>query len=123
MIKQSFKLYVSTISFLALAHPSIASKIDIVNENKKALTVKIKGEGDNTRETLTTHTKEIPAEVSSTFIISKSDINNKTFYSIKGETGSFSPSGRCEYLNVDKNYKVTFLNNASGTNCIAEPRN
>ncbi len=82
--------------------------------------MKVKGEGDDTTETLTTHVKEIPADISSRLTINKKDINNKTFYSIKGETGSFAPSGRCEYLNVDKNYKVTFLNDAIGTTCIAE---
>ncbi len=123
MTKISFQVYIGAISFLAFAYPSLASKIEIVNENKKALTVKVKGEGDDTREKLTMHVKEIPADLSSTLTINKSDINNKTFYSIKGETGPFSPSGRCEYLNVDKNYKVTFLNDAIGTTCIAEPVN
>lgn len=115
-----FRLYISTVLLVMLVHPSIASRIDIVNENKKALKVKIKGDGDDTKETLTVHIKEIPAEQASTLTISKQDVNNKTYYSIKGDTSNFTPAGRCDYLNVDKNYKVTFLNDTAGTTCIAE---
>ncbi len=35
MTKKSIKLYIGAISLLAFAYPSMASKIDIVNENKK----------------------------------------------------------------------------------------
>lgn len=117
MTKASFKLYIGTAALLSFAYPSMASKIDIVNENKKELTVKINGEGVDAADP---YEIKIPAEHNSTLVINRKDLNNKTFYSIKGDTSNFTPSGRCEYLNVDKNYKVTFLNDSIGTTCIAE---
>ena len=32
----------------------------------------------------------------------------------------FTPGGKCDHLSVDKDYKVTFLNDKMGTSCIAE---
>lgn len=91
MTKASFKLYIGTAALLSFAYPSMASKIDIVNENKKELTVKINGEGVDAADP---YEIKIPAEHNSTLVINRKDLNNKTFYSIKGDTSNFTPSGR-----------------------------
>lgn len=106
--------------FLAMAHPAVAGRIDVVNENKKSLTVKIKAEGDNINENLATYIKEIPTEYYFTFMVESSDLKGKSHYSIKGDTNAFTPGGKCDHLSVDKNYKVTFLNDVAGTTCVAE---
>ena len=106
--------------FLAMAHPAVAGRIDVVNENKKSLTVKIKAEGDNINENLATYIKEIPTEYYFTFMVESSDLKGRSHYSIKGDTNAFTPGGKCDHLSVDKNYKVTFLNDVAGTTCVAE---
>lgn len=103
-----------------MAHPAVAGRIDVVNENKKALTVRIKAEGDNINENLATYIKEIPPEYYFTFMVESSDLEGKSHYSIKGDTNAFTPGGKCDHLSVDKNYKVTFLNDVAGTTCVAE---
>ena len=100
--------------------PAMTGKIDVVNENKKALQIKIQAEGDNIGEKLATYPKEIPAEFYFTFLVQPSDLKGKSHYSIKGVTSAFTPGGKCDHLSVDKNYKVTFLNDTAGTSCVAE---
>lgn len=99
-------------------HSALASHIEVVNENKKSLTVKIKAEGMDTDDA--TYVQEIPAEQHSKFSIDKSSIKEKSFFSIKGSTSPFTPGDKCNLLNVEKNYKVTFLNDKVGTTCVAE---
>ena len=120
LIHRKNKIYSGVALAILLNSDVIASRLDIVNENKKELTVKVRADGDETTEKLTTHIKKIPAELPSTLVISKSDINNKTYFSIKGDTSPFTQGGKCDYLNVEKNYQVTFLNDTAGTTCIAE---
>jgi hypothetical protein len=105
---------------LSLVHSALASRIDVVNENKKSLKVKIKAEGSDVQEDLATYVKEIPAEHHSTFSVEGTDLKGKSHYSIKGDTNPFTPGGQCDHLSVEKNYKVTFLNEAVGTTCVAE---
>jgi len=120
MRTQTSKVSLSFACFLAMAHPAVAGRIDVVNENKKSLTVRIKAEGDNINENLATYIKEIPAEYYFTFMVESSDLEGKSHYSIKGDTNAFTPGGKCDHLSVDKNYKVTFLNDVAGTTCVAE---
>jgi hypothetical protein len=107
-------------SFLSLAHSAVAGRIDVVNENKKSLKIKIKAEGDDIKENLATYVKEIPAEHYSTFLVEATDLKGKSYYSIKGDTNAFTSGDKCDHLSVEKNYKVTFLNDAVGTTCVAE---
>ncbi|MBL9028937.1 MAG: hypothetical protein JNK42_00485 [Caedimonas sp.] len=120
MRTQILMVSLSFACFLAMAHPAVAGRIDVVNENKKSLTVKIKAEGDNINENLATYIKEIPTEYYFTFMVESSDLKGKSHYSIKGDTNAFTPGGKCDHLSVDKNYKVTFLNDVAGTTCVAE---
>jgi hypothetical protein len=122
MIPMNIRIIPIVFSFvsLSLVHSAMASRIEVVNENKKALKVKIKAEGSNVQEDLTTYVKEIPAENHYIFLIEGPDLKGKSHYSIKGDTNPFTPGGRCDYLSVEKDYKVTFLNEAMGTTCVAE---
>ena len=117
---QIMRVTLSFACFLAISHPVVAGRVDVVNENKKALSVRIKAEGDNIGEDLATYIKEIPAEHYFKFMVESSDLKGKSHYSIKGDTSVFTPGGKCDHLSVDKDYKVTFLNDATGTSCIAE---
>jgi hypothetical protein len=98
----------------------MASRIEVVNENKKSLKVKIKAEGSSIQEDLATYVKEIPAEHYSTFSVEEPDLKGKSYYSIQGDTSPFTPGDKCARLSVEKNYKVTFLNDAIGTSCVAQ---
>ena len=100
--------------------PVIAGRVDVVNENKKVLKVRIEAEGDKLKETLANYIKEIPSEYYFSFLVDVIDLKGKSHYSIKGDTSPFALGDKCEHLSVDKNYKVTFLNDAVGTTCIAE---
>jgi hypothetical protein len=114
-----FPIILSVVS-LSLVHPALASRIDVVNENKKPLKVTINAEGSNIREDLAKYVKEIPGEYQSTFLVGGSDLKGKSHFSIKGDTSAFTPGDKCTHLSVEKNYKVTFLNDAVGTTCVAE---
>lgn len=116
------RLMIMILSFgsLSLVHSATASRIDVVNENKKSLKIKVKAEGSDVQENLATYTKEIPADQNSTFVVDRSDLKGKSYYSIKGDTNPFTPGDKCHHLSVEKDYKVTFLNDAVGTTCLAE---
>lgn len=120
MRTQIFKVVLSFVSFLSIVHPAMAGRVDVVNENKKALTVRIKAEGDNIGENLATYVKEIPAATYFTFVVDAADLKGKSHYAIKGDTSAFTPGGKCDHLSIDKNYRVTFLNDTAGTTCVAE---
>lgn len=107
-------------SFLVLSSASHAGKIDVVNENKKALRIKIQAEGNKINETLATYVKDIPAEHYFDFRVEATDLKGKTHYSIKGDTSPLTSGDKCQHLSVEKDYKVTFLNDAAGTTCVAE---
>jgi len=110
------------LSFVAssVTYTAMASRIEVVNENKKLLKIKVKAEGSSVQEDLATYVKEIPAEHYSTFWVEGSDLKGKSYYSIQGDTSSFTPGDKCNRLSIEKNYKVTFLNDAVGTTCVAE---
>ncbi|MCE3231512.1 MAG: hypothetical protein K0R52_1440 [Alphaproteobacteria bacterium] len=93
-----------------------AVQLQIVNENKKEIKIKIEPEGD----TATAFTQTIPADYNSTLTLDVKQFSGKSYFSIKGDTSAFTPGGKCEHLSVDKDYKVTFQNNDIGTTCVAE---
>lgn len=107
----------------ALVLPVTAGRMEVVNENKKALKIRIEAEGDKLSERLASFSKEIPSEREFTFLVDRSDLKGKSHYSIKGDTNPFAPGDKCQHLSVDKDYKVTFLNDPVGTTCIAEEIN
>ena len=116
--KQTLSLAVA--GLLTFSAASQAGRIDVVNENKKALRIKIQAEGDNINETLATYVKEIPAEHYYEFRVETTDLKGKSHYSIKGDTSPLTSGDKCHHLSVEKDYKVTFLNDAAGTTCLAE---
>ena len=108
------------LGMLVLCQDVFAGRIDVVNENKKSLDIRICPEGDSLTENLPIHYKKIPAEYHFTFVINRSDLAGKSHYAIKGDTNPFTPGDKCQHLSVDKNYRVTFLNDTAGTTCVAE---
>lgn len=96
-----------------------AGKIQVVNENKKKLSVKIQAEGDRMNENLAEYDVMIPPEYLYEFFVTKADLKGKNIFSIRGDTSFFSPGGSCNDLSVDKAYKVVFKNDTLGTSCVA----
>jgi hypothetical protein len=115
-----FNIVLFFVSFVFLVHPAAASRIEVVNENETPIKVKIQAEGNNFEEKITTYAQEIPGEYYFSFWVVASELKGKPYYSIKGYTSAFMPGGKCNHLSVEKNYRVTFLNDALGTTCIAE---
>lgn len=113
-------LSLAAAGLLTFSAVSQAGRIDVVNENKKALRIKIQAEGDKFNETLATYVKDIPAEHYSEFRVEATDLKGKSHYSIKGDTSPLTTGDKCQHLSVEKDYKVTFLNDAAGTTCVAE---
>lgn len=109
-------LAAATLSFLALTTVSQAGEIKVINENKKTLGIKIEAEGDSNAVSK----QEISAEHQSSFRVTKTQLNGKSYFSIKGDTSAFTSGGRCEHLSVEKDYTVTFQDDKVGTTCIAE---
>ncbi len=96
-----------------------ADRLQIVNENKKELTVKVRAEGDPLTENLAERRINIPAEHYYEFYVSSSDLGGKSLYSIEGDTNPFTPGGSCQNMRVNKKYKVIFKNDTVGTSCVA----
>jgi len=96
-----------------------ADRVQVINENKKALGVKIQAEGDTLNENLAEFNLIIPAEYYYEFFVTKSDLKGKNLYSIKGDTSPLTAGGSCKNLSVDKKYKVVFKNDTVGTSCVA----
>lgn len=113
-MKKSFT--VAILAFVASTSLTYASTLNVTNENKKPIHIKIVAEGDSSAVTKL----EISAERVSSFQVSSEQLNGKKYFSIKGDTSSFTPGGKCEHLNVEKNYAVTFQDDKMGTTCIAE---
>jgi DNA-directed RNA polymerase subunit L len=113
-------LSLAVVSLLMLSSVGQAGRIDVVNENKKALRIKIQAEGDTLHEMLATYVKEIPSEHYFEFRVDATDLKGKSHYSIKGDTSPLTAGDKCQHLSVEKNYKVTFLNDVTGTTCVAE---
>lgn len=110
------QLSLAAIGFFALTGFTHAGEIQVVNENKKTLGIKIEAEGDSNAVSK----QEISAEHRSSFHVTPVQLNGKSHFSIKGDTSAFTSGGKCEHLSVEKNYTVTFQNDKVGTTCIAE---
>ena len=109
------KKYVSVTAVLALSSLSYAGQIDVVNETKKEIQVKIQAKGDKAN-----FVQSVSADPLSSFTVDTPRLNGKTDYSIVGHISPFTPLSQCKDLSVGKNYKVTFQNNHAGTTCTAE---
>lgn len=111
-------------SIFALHIPPLdAGTIQVINENKKNLKIRIKAEGDIANEDLASYIQIIPAEQYFSFIVTAGDLKGKTHYSIKGDTNPFTVGDKCTHLSVLDNYRVTFINDVAGTTCVAEKIN
>lgn len=95
---------------------SQASKIEVVNENKKEIDIKIMPEGDST----TVYKIRIPAAEIFSFEMAPKLFKGKQYFSIKGDTSSFTPGGKCERLDCKKDYVITFQDDKVGTSCVAD---
>lgn len=115
MKKSVYLAIAMAVLFLFPGGMALAGKVEVVNENEKELKVKIQAEG-----AAASYTQHIPAGVHSSFTVEKEQLKGKSHYSIKGDTNPFTPGGRCKDLDVDKNYKITFKNDALGTTCLAD---
>ncbi|MGN6671227.1 MAG: hypothetical protein ACTHJ4_06800 [Candidatus Nucleicultricaceae bacterium] len=101
-------------------HCADAGTVQVINENKKSLKVRIKAEGNVLNEDLASYVEIIPAEHYYTFTVTPENLKGKTHYSIKGDTNPFTVGDKCDHLSVDANYRVTFINDVAGTTCVAE---
>src|SRR5688500_15080682 len=113
-------LWINGLLMTISTFPTLAGRVDVVNENTKNLKIKIEAEGDKLAESLASYVKEIPSEHYFSFLVDEADLKGKSHYSIKGVTNAFVPGDKCQHLSVNKNYKVTFLNETIGTTCVAE---
>ncbi len=109
------KKYVSVTAVLALSSLSYAGQIDVVNETTKEIQVNIQAKGNKAH-----FVQSIPVDPFSSFTVEIPRLNGKTHYSIKGHISPFTPLSQCKDLSVEKNYRVTFQNNHTGTTCTAE---
>lgn len=99
---------------LALSSLSYAGQMDVVNETKKEIQLKIQAKGDKT-----SFVQFISADPHSSFKVETTQFNGKSGYSIKGHISPFTSLSKCKDLSVDKNYTVTFQSNHAGTTCTA----
>lgn len=106
--------------------PLSAGTVRVKNEKTLPIILHIIPEGKSKNNVI--YHAEIPAASESgkitepsyfDFAITPKDIDNKTYYSIQGETVPFI-GDQCNHLNVSKDYQVTFQNEEVGTTCIAE---
>ncbi|MBA4118883.1 MAG: hypothetical protein C0514_08335 [Candidatus Puniceispirillum sp.] len=98
-----------------------AERLHIVNENKKALAVKVRASGDPLTEELAEKRVTIPQEHFFDFTVSPADLNGKSLYDIVGDTNPVAMGGTCKNLRVEQKYKIVFTNDTVGTSCIATP--
>ena len=110
-------------AFLVLSSTLSAGTIQVVNENKKNLKVRISAEGDSVNEKLASYAQVIPPEHYYSFNVAADNLKGKTHYSIKGDTNPFTMGDKCTHLSVFDNYRVTFINDVAGTTCVAEKIN
>jgi hypothetical protein len=111
----------SKLSYLAFVlllstNSVLGSTIHVTNHNKKPINIKIVATEDKNAVTK----MEIPAQQESTFTVDTEHLNGKSVFSIKGDTNPFTMGGKCNDLNVENNYRVTFKNDKVGTSCVAE---
>lgn len=95
--------------------PLQAGTVQVVNENKKPLKLKITPEGTDARQE---YIIDLAADQYTSFEITSDQLGGKNYYTINGSTSIFS--GTCKNLSIDKNYKVTFQNDQVGTTCLAD---
>ncbi|MGN6670747.1 MAG: hypothetical protein ACTHJ4_04340 [Candidatus Nucleicultricaceae bacterium] len=107
-------------SLYMMASSAEGGTIRVINENKKNLKIRIQAEGETLREDIRFYAQVIPAEYHYSFTVTAEKLHGKSFYSIKGDTNPFSLGDSCKHLSVDKNYRITFLNDMAGTTCVAE---
>jgi hypothetical protein len=106
---------------LFFSHSALASRIEVVNNTKQPIKVQIKAENHDLKGEAIAHNQEIPGECYFSFWVVAPQLKGKPLYSIKGYTSPFTPGGKCDRLNVEKNYKVIFNgDDALGIRCIAE---
>ncbi len=112
VLKALFVLGVlSTVSVNAMA-----GKLVVKNENGKAMVLQIVPEGASMGFVLK---QTIPAGQEFVFDIQSAAIENKSIYSVAGDTNVFTSGDKCKNLHVDKNYTLTFTDDKMGTTCVA----
>lgn len=112
-------VFIATILVPLVPFSLKAGRLQIVNENKKELTVEVRASGDPMTERLAKRTLDIPPEHYYEFYVSPSHLKGKSLFSIEGSTNPLTPGGSCKNMSVHKNYEVTFKNDTLGTTCVA----
>lgn len=97
-----------------------AAKVKISNENRKSITIKITPEGSIMERPI--YKQNLPAERYFEFNVSASDIGGREYFSIEGDTNPLM-GDTCKHLSINKNYNVTFQDDAVGTTCLAQEMN
>lgn len=115
LYRLTFTILLSVMSPLALR----ADRIQIVNQNNKALAVKIQAEEDCTDGDLPRYTVIIPAKYFYEIIVTKFDLGGAERFTIEGGTDPTKNSGKCSNLDVHKKYKFIFKDDPLGTSCLA----
>ena len=98
MLKKT--LLISAFSSLILSSVSYAGKIDVVNENHKALDIKIEAEGDSKAVSK----QQVSADHKSSFEVTSAQLNGKSYFSIKGDTSAFRPHAAIRVKNTHRRY-------------------
>jgi hypothetical protein len=103
------------VATLSCSRPVVAGTIQIVNENKKPLKLKISPEGSDTSEE---YLIDLAGDHYTSVEVTAEQLGGKNYYRINGSTSLFG--GTCKNLSIRKNYRITFQNDAIGTTCLAE---
>ena len=107
-------LSLSFLSVFALTCSVSAGTINVVNEPKQALKIKIEFDADSSIFSQI----DISADEYSSFQIPSIDLKGKKIYSLKGD--SLTDGLQCQHLNIDKDYKVTLKKSNKGFSCVAQ---
>ncbi|MCA0370303.1 MAG: hypothetical protein LCH26_04270 [Proteobacteria bacterium] len=117
------KFLIAAVWCLGLSMPSQAGTLKVVNENDTSLTVRLFVEGDPAQQALTERCCKMRGKGSCHLKTNPGEVLGATHYAIEGETNPFTSTGSCRNLRVDKDYQVTFTDDAIGTSCIARRLN
>lgn len=104
-------------SSMLVSSVAMAGLLKINNENDKKLTIRIIPEE---AKSSTIYKRDLPAKGQLDLNVTPADINNKSYYSLEGETHPFI-GDTCKHLNVSEDYDVTFQDDKVGTTCLAKP--
>ncbi|MBA4118884.1 MAG: hypothetical protein C0514_08340 [Candidatus Puniceispirillum sp.] len=116
-------ILMAVVCCFGIVSSSHAGTIKVVNENTKDLTVRLFVEGSPSQQAMTERCCQMRGKGSCHLKTTPGQVLGATHYAIEGETNPFTSTGSCRNLRVDKDYQVTFTDDAIGTSCIARRLN